>query len=304
MLFLKEVERGNSLMIFSVVVPFLNEEAYIERCIKALLNQDFNGGERELIFVDNGSTDRSAAIVQDYPELILLRDPAPNVYAARNKALAVAKGEIIAFTDADSEVSPDWLSQIHRGMKETGAVIALGRRFFPPDSSAPLRILEDYENAKTKYLLAHASPKYYFGFAGNMAVRASLFHELGGFREEKWILGDTEIVQRCVSKHSGASVIYLPGMDAVHWEITSACTWFSKLFLYGRYNRYAKNADNDYTELGLRERLAIFRYLVQAYRYSFSKSLLAIFVLATGSFYYAAGQVASLFLETGKLGRK
>lgn len=276
-------------MRLTVIVPFLNEELYIERCIKALMAQDFAKQETEFIFVDNGSTDRSPEIVRRYPELTLMRDPRPNVYAARNKALAIARGEIIAFTDADCEVSPDWLSQIHVGMSETGAVIALGKRYFPSRSSMPAKILQDYENAKVEYLLSHSMTKYYFGFTNNMAVRADLFKELGGFREDGRTESDTELVQRCVSRCPGSKIVYLPDAKIVHLEIASAWTWLAKLYSYGRHNRDVKKADNPYKELGAKERLKIFGHLVRTSGYPFPKILGAMLVLMGGGLFYMAG---------------
>ncbi len=291
-------------MIFSVIVPFLNEELYIERCIKSLIEQDFAKLEREFIFIDNGSTDSSPDIVRRYPELTLIRDPLPNVYAARNKALAIARGEIIAFTDADCEVSPDWLFQIHEGIRETGADIVLGKRYFPRRSSMLAKILQDYENAKVEYLLTHAMTKYYFGFTNNMAVLTRTLKELKGFREESRTEGDTEFIQRCVARYPGSKIVYLPRVEIVHLEITSSLTWLLKLYAYGKANISVKTTDNHYKELGLKERLNIFGHLIRTSHNSFLKSLLAILVLITGNLFYMAGQVQNLitrlFLDRGK----
>ena len=287
-------------MKFSVIVPFLNEELYIEHCIKSLLEQDFDACARELIFVDNGSTDRSPDIVRQYPEITLLREPLPNVYAARNKAIAIAKGEIIAFTDADCEVSPDWLSNIHRGIQETGADIVLGKRYFPPHSSVVAKILQDYENAKVEYLVAHAMTQFYFGFTNNMAAMARVFMEIGDFRVDISTSADTELVQRYVSKNPGSKIAYLPRAEIVHLEIVAAWTWMAKLYSYGQYNRYVENAENHYKELGLKERLEIFGFLIKTCNYSFPKSALAMLVLMACSLFYMAGQVQSFFIRLSR----
>ncbi len=291
-------------MIISVIVPFLDEELYIERCIKSLLRQDFDPGQRELIFVDNGSTDKSPDIVRRYPELTLLRDPVPNVYAARNKALAIAKGDILAFTDADCEVSSDWLSGIHKRVRETGAAIVLGKRSFPPHSSIAAMILQDYENAKVEYLLARSMTEYYFGFTNNMAVTKSLLKEIGGFREDTGTEGDTELVQRCISSCPESKIVYGPRVRIVHLEIISAMTWLSKLFAYGKTNIRVQNAGHAFKELGLEARLRIFGYLIKTYHYSLLRSVLAMLVLMAGSFFYMAGQGQSLFLRMSKTQRK
>jgi len=81
----------------SVIVPFLNEEGYIERCVNSLLTQNFDPESVELMFVDNNSTDASAAIVSKYPEIKLVRESVPHVYAARNTVIKCAHGAILAF---------------------------------------------------------------------------------------------------------------------------------------------------------------------------------------------------------------
>ncbi len=290
-------ERKIASMIFSVIVPFLNEERYIECCIKSLLRQDFDVRERELIFVDNGSTDGSAEIVRRYPEITMLREPLPNVYAARNKALAIARGEIIAFTDADCEVAPDWLSQIGWGIKETGAAIVLGKRLFSPRCSVTAQILQDYENAKSEYLLTQSMAKYYFGFTNNMAVTAHCFKEVGVFEDKLKRHADTELVQRCVLKCPRSKIVYLSDMKIVHLEIVSVWAWLAKLYIYGMHNRDVKELQSYYQELGLKERREVFEHLVRTYHYSFLKSLWATFVLMGGSFFYAAGQVFRFFCD-------
>jgi glycosyltransferase involved in cell wall biosynthesis len=180
-------------MIFSVIVPFLNEEKYIRRCIESLLDQDFDKGEYELIFIDNGSSDSSGKIVEEFNEVTLLREDRQNVYAARNVGLKVAKGDIIAFTDADCDVAKDWLSRIHKGMSESGAVIAMGNVSFAGGGKGALRFFQDYQNAKSEYILNMGMKDCYYGYTNNMAVRASVFKELGPFME--WpVPGDTELV--------------------------------------------------------------------------------------------------------------
>ena len=142
-------------MTFSVIVPFLNEEKYLRDCVNSLLAQDFSKDEYELIFVDNGSTDNSRSIVSKHKEIILLTEERKNVYIARNKALKAARGDIIAFTDADCSVCPDWLSQIYKGMNTANATIALGKVFLGRNPSLCLRIIQDYRNAIIEYLLAN-----------------------------------------------------------------------------------------------------------------------------------------------------
>ena len=61
-------------MDISVIVPFYNEEGYVEQCVQALLSQDYPKERYEVILVDNNSSDRSAEIVRRYPGIKLLSE--------------------------------------------------------------------------------------------------------------------------------------------------------------------------------------------------------------------------------------
>lgn len=220
-------------MIFSVIVPFLDEEAYLKRCLTALLDQDVPRQDYEIILVDNGSRDGSVAIARGFPGITLIRHPVPNVYAARNKALGIARGRIIALTDADCEVSRDWLRAIREGLDGSEAPIALGKRFFPLDVSPVLRLFASYENAKCEALCARGPREYIFASANNMAVTAEAFGRFGLF-DEREAAGDIEFVQRCLRADRAARVVYLSGMRAVHLEVRTLGTWFRKMAAYGR----------------------------------------------------------------------
>ena len=98
-----------NLPFVSIIVPVYNGEKIIGECIESLLNQTYPKDKYEIIIVDNNSKDRTAEIIKKYPVKYLLEDKIQSSYAARNKGVKHAKGEILAFTDADCIVSPQWL---------------------------------------------------------------------------------------------------------------------------------------------------------------------------------------------------
>jgi glycosyltransferase involved in cell wall biosynthesis len=85
----------------SVVMAARNEERFVEAAVRSALGQTFS--DLEVIVVDDGSTDRTAGIVEriDDPRLHLIRIPQTGSAAARNVGLRAARGEFIAFLDAD-----------------------------------------------------------------------------------------------------------------------------------------------------------------------------------------------------------
>jgi len=275
-------------MIFSVVVPFFNEETYIERCLCALREQDFDKNEWEIIFVDNGSTDASPRIVRKFPEVLLLREERGNEYTARNKALGIARGEIIAFTDADCEVSKDWLSRIYDGMMASGAKIALGSREFPEGKSLPLRMFEDYENAKAEYLFTRSLKEYLYGFCNNMAIEAELFRELGLFTE---YLGDTEFVHRYLSSRPDPRVIFIKAMKITHLEVTNIMSWLEKYRHYGQYEKRLKKNEGTYKPLDHKLRMKIASFCIKKNDYNLLQTSLFFLVMFLGVFFYNTGKI-------------
>jgi len=109
----------------SVVVPIRNEAKYIKECLMSIVEQDYGLGNFEIIVVDGMSDDQTQEVVrnlqQEYPNITLLENPERYVPFALNKAIAVAKGEIIARVDGHAALEKDYLTQAVHTINETGA---------------------------------------------------------------------------------------------------------------------------------------------------------------------------------------
>ena len=96
--------------MISIIVPIYNAEEYLQACIESLIRQTEK--ELQLILVNDGSTDESLAIAQAYAKqdarIEIYSQPHAGQSAARNNGLKHAKGEYIAFVDADDALEPDW----------------------------------------------------------------------------------------------------------------------------------------------------------------------------------------------------
>jgi glycosyltransferase involved in cell wall biosynthesis len=104
---------------FSVVVPARNEADNLGTTLQSLAAQGFRGGY-EVIVVDNGSSDRTAAIARG-AGVRVATEPVPGVCAARQRGVELARGEIIVSTDADTVHPPGWLSRIDRTFRDAEA---------------------------------------------------------------------------------------------------------------------------------------------------------------------------------------
>jgi len=99
----------NPIMI-SIIVPIYNAERYIASCLDSLLSQSEKA--LQIILVDDGSTDGSVSIARNYaardPRVECYSQPHAGQSAARNEGMRHAKGEYIAFVDADDSLAPEW----------------------------------------------------------------------------------------------------------------------------------------------------------------------------------------------------
>lgn len=92
----------------SVLIVTYNYGRYLPQCLNSVLVQDC-GGELEILVVDDGSTDDTARIASEFPQVRYIRQEHLGVSAARNRALAEATGESLAFLDADDLWKPEKL---------------------------------------------------------------------------------------------------------------------------------------------------------------------------------------------------
>ncbi len=108
---------------YSIVIPCFNEENYIEKSIRSLNNQDYQG-EFEIIVVDNNSTDNTAQLAADLGARVV-KEINPGVCFARQKGTDQARGEVVISTDADTVFKKNWLSKIDENFSKNKDLIAV-----------------------------------------------------------------------------------------------------------------------------------------------------------------------------------
>src|SRR5436305_1029668 len=90
----------NNQPMISVIIPVYNGERYLGEAIESVLAQSYHW--LEIILVDDGSTDGSATVAKQFsPAVQVVRQPNLGAGAARNRGIALAQGEFLAFLDAD-----------------------------------------------------------------------------------------------------------------------------------------------------------------------------------------------------------
>ena len=156
----------------SVIVPVRNGERYLGAAIESILKQSY--APSEVIVVDNGSVDGSAAVAQRFgPPVQVLTEPVPGPAQARNFGIRAASGDFIAFLDADDLWDPLKLEHqisIMLQQPEVDLVFANMREFISPDLTDAQQAnmsprADDYRGMCASTLLARARA---FQIAGAM----------------------------------------------------------------------------------------------------------------------------------------
>jgi len=156
----------------SVVIPAYNEQANIAKVLESLQKQNY-GGKFEVIVVDNGSTDKTVEIAKDFGAKVIF-EPQKGVAFARQTGFEAATSEIIATTDSDSIVSPDWLTTFVREFAKKPNVVMVSGMYDFYDGNPLLKFATWVFNYRLFAVFG-----WYSG--ANMAVRKKAFFEIGGF---------------------------------------------------------------------------------------------------------------------------
>jgi glycosyltransferase involved in cell wall biosynthesis len=116
--------------LISVIVPVYNGELYLKNCIESIEAQSYE--PLEIIVINDGSTDGTAEVceklAQSYENLSFITTEDLGVAASRNHGIALAKGELLTFVDADDRIHPQMLQRLYEAIEQTESDIA-GCRF-------------------------------------------------------------------------------------------------------------------------------------------------------------------------------
>jgi glycosyltransferase involved in cell wall biosynthesis len=191
--------------LVSVVIPVRDGADTLPACLDGLTAQD-GAPAFEVVVVDNGSTDGSAAVASAHPAVArVVSEPRPGSYAARNAGVAAAAGDVLAFTDADCVPEPGWLAAGARAVAD--APLAGGRVVAVAAGTAPV---ERYDAAL--YLDQEAYVREQgFAATANLFVRTEVARAVGGFDADLRSGGDLEFCQRAAA--AGHAITY--AADAV-----------------------------------------------------------------------------------------
>jgi glycosyltransferase involved in cell wall biosynthesis len=231
--------------MISVVICTYNRSAMLERTLASFFQQTgLDAVEHEVLVVDNNSTDDTREVIEQFaarPTLRHLFEPRQGLSCARNRGVAEARGEIVAFLDDDVVVGPTWLVCLRRCFDETNADAVGGRSYLILDEQPPawlglvfrLFLSEVELGDERKYL---PDGRRLFGL--NLGFRKAVLDAHGPFDERLGRTGSRLLSaeETQVLKHvedSGGIIVYEPDAVVGHLISPDRVTWpyFRKLAL-------------------------------------------------------------------------
>ena len=216
----------------SVIIPTYNSAKYLLPAIDSILNQTYT--DYEIIVIDDGSTDNTYEIIKPYLEQVrYIQQENQGVSAARNRGLNLARGELIAFLDADDLFLPHKLAEqvaVFDQQPDIG-IVNSGFRIIKEDGE----VVTDIERWKE---IPDLTPEVWLlhkpVLPSAMMFRREWFDKVGGFDRRFFSCEDVEITLRMVI--NGCQAVWLPQVTVCYRRHDRSATW-------GNSVRQAKNAE-------------------------------------------------------------
>jgi len=185
--------------LVSVIVPFFEHHATLPGCLTALCRQTYPASCYEVIVVDNSVEDGSLEL-SGFPAVKLQREPQPGSYAARNKGISVASGQIFAFTDSDCVPHSDWIEKgVARiaGLQRPGVVGGhVQLTYLNPAAPGIVEIYDAITNLRQRDYITEK----HFAATANVFASREVFEEAGPFDSRLKSNGDSEWGKRVYQK--------------------------------------------------------------------------------------------------------
>lgn len=230
-------------MRFSIIIPIYNTADYLAECIASAVGQHYD--DYEVVCVDDGSTDSSAAILQHYaaqhPRIRSIRQENQGIGSARNTGLRAAQGDYILFLDSDDWLDPDTLQVLSEHTASNDMVCFGGRRYFKQqacyEDSDPIR--NEAGLTGWDYYCRHALEPHRFAFVcvvlrcyrraflsqNNLFFREGIFHEDNLFTPIAcYHASQVEVIEHTLYSYRVREHSIMTSRSIVHWKnlITTA----------------------------------------------------------------------------------
>jgi len=182
-------------MFVSVLIDTYNHERFVEQAVVSVLEQDFPDAEREIILVDDGSTDGTSEIVKKFePRVRLLRKENGGQAAAFNAGIPECKGEIVSFLDGDDWWAPGKLQAVADALASEPSIGLVGHGITEvfPDGGQHVQLLKEVHRFRVDSEAGARTFRLRKSFLGTsrMTIRAAVLRQIGRVPEALAIQAD------------------------------------------------------------------------------------------------------------------
>jgi GT2 family glycosyltransferase len=256
-------------MNVSIIIPVLNNLHYTNNCINSILD-DINKFKKEIIVIDNGSTDNTSSILKNlYPQINVITNNTNLGFAkACNQGAKKSSGDMLIFLNNDTQVTNGWIEKLVNCIKSQKHIGIVGCKLLYPDKtiqhagvafSATL-VHHIYRNFSPCHPAVNRQREFQAVTAACMLLPRKIFTALGGF-DETFTNGFEDLDLCFRVRRKGLKVIYTPECVVIHHESKTQ----------GRHDQHDHNAslfssrwtpsivqdlDSIYAEDGLRRLVA------------------------------------------------
>jgi GT2 family glycosyltransferase len=203
---------SKSNITVSIIIPTYKDWARLQLCLNALSRQRYPAEYIEIIVVNNDANEDGSQHINLPSNAVLINEATPGSYAARNAALKIAKGEIIAFTDSDCLPSENWVSEAVKVFEENAEAQRV---------TGPVNIFREINGGwlAWKFESVTAFNQQYNVKSGvsvtaNLFIKRHVFSTVGQFNASLFSGGDVEWNKRATL--AGVSLLYMPKVLVMH----------------------------------------------------------------------------------------
>ncbi len=195
----------------STIIPVYNDSVRLRKCLEALEHQTYTRDCYEILVVDNNSNENTKKIVEDFSQAQYLFEASPGSYAARNKGVVSARGEIFAFLDSDCLPQSHWLQEGVDALEDSPADLAGGKVTFT--FSEHRSAAELYDSVTNMQIKDNIETRKVSKTANLFAYRY-VFDKIGFFPAHLQSGGDVIWTKRATD--AGFKLVYAPTAEVFH----------------------------------------------------------------------------------------